>query len=338
MQNETRVMFDTYLSTLAALNGVGVASIERKFTVTPAIQQRLESKIQESSQFLSRINIVGVNEQEGDVIGLGISGPIASTTDTSQSERQTSDLHTLDSKGYRCTQTNYDTHIKYATLDMWAGFPDFQIRIRDNIIQRMALDRMMIGFNGTSRAETSDKQTNPLLQDVNIGWLEKIRINAPQRNLYEVQKDSGKITVGANGDYKTLDALVFDAVNDLIEPWFRSDTKLVALTGRRLMADKLFPLLNIIQPPTEQKAASDIIQSQQRVGNIGAIQVPSFPENAILITRLDNLSIYYQRGSQRRSVIDNPKRDRIETYQCSNDAFVVEDYGCTALIENIEMV
>ncbi|MBP9527835.1 MAG: P2 family phage major capsid protein, partial [Laribacter sp.] len=51
----------------------------------------------------------------------------------------------------------------------------------------------------------------------------------------------------------------------------------------------------------------------------------------------DNLSIYWQEGTQRRSVIDNPTRDRIETYQSSNDAFVLEDYGCAALIENIEL-
>ena len=66
--------------------------------------------------------------------------------------------------------------------------------------------------------------------------------------------------------------------------------------------------------------------------------MPFFPANAILITKFDNLSIYYQNSAQRRSVIDNPKRDRIETYQSSNDAFVLEDFGCCAFIENIELV
>lgn len=59
------------------------------------------------------------------------------------------------------------------------------------------------------------------------------------------------------------------------------------------------------------------------------------PANAILITRLDNLSIYYQDGGMRRSVIDNPCRDRIETYQSSNDAYVVENHDGAALVENI---
>ena len=45
-----------------------------------------------------------------------------------------------------------------------------------------------------------------------------------------------------------------------------------------------------------------------------------------LITRLDNLSIYWQEDTRRRSVIDNPKRDRIENFESVNEAYVVEDY------------
>ena len=42
-------------------------------------------------------------------------------------------------------------------------------------------------------------------------------------------------------------------------------------------------------------------------------------------------------GKRRRAVIDNPKRDRIETFESSNDAFVIEDLGKACLIENIEL-
>ncbi|WP_172835410.1 P2 family phage major capsid protein, partial [Escherichia coli] len=57
---------------------------------------------------------------------------------------------------------------------------------------------------------------------------------------------------------------------------------------------------------------------------------------AILVTSWSNLSIYYQEGGRRRSILDNPKRDRVETYESSNDAFVIEDLGKAVLIENIE--
>lgn len=338
MQNPTRIALAAYISQLASLNGVSEAAVASKFTVTPSVQQKLESRIQESSAFLKSINIVPVDEQAGETLGLMVTGPVAGTQDTDAGERQPRDISNIDSKGYRCEQINYDTFIKYQKLDAWAKFPDFQARLRDLIIQRIALDRMMIGFNGTSRAATSNRAANPLLQDVAKGWLQKIREQAPERHLKEIAAGSNKVKIGAAGDYKTLDALVYDAVNDLIDPWYREDTQLVAITGRQLMADKYFPLVNTIQAPTEQIAANDLITSQKRVGNLPAVQVPFFPPKAILVTKLSNLSVYYQNGTQRRSVIDNPRRDRIETFQSSNDDFVLEDMGCCAFIENIELV
>lgn len=153
MQNKTRRLFAAYKAEIAKLNGVD--RVDEKFTVSPTVQQRLENKVQESSAFLSKINVYPVTEQEGEKLGLGVSGPIASTTDTSQQDRQTADISTLDGRRYRCEQTNSDTHITYQKLDAWAKFPDFQTRIRDAILKRQALDRMTIGFNGVKRTPTS---------------------------------------------------------------------------------------------------------------------------------------------------------------------------------------
>jgi P2 family phage major capsid protein len=333
MKNETRAKYNGYLQQVAELNGV--QNVEHKFTATPSVQQTLETRIQESSEFLSRINIIGRSEQEGEKLGLGIGGTIASTTNTATTDRATADVASLDKTGYKCTQTNFDTHITYDRLDAWAKFPDFQTRLRDAIIKRQALDRMMIGFNGTSRAVTSNRATNPLLQDVNIGWLQKYRADAAARVLDEVVAASGKVTYGAAGDYKTLDALVFDAVNNLIEPWYQDDTELVAICGRGLLHDKYFPLVNQNAAASERLAA-DIIVSQKRIGGLPAVRVPYFPADAILITRLDNLSIYWQENTRRRNIVENSKRDRIENYESSNEAYVVEDYGCGCVIENIE--
>lgn len=337
MRNETRQALKLYREQVARLNGVDTEAVTSKFAVTPQVQQTMENKVQESSEFLKSINVIGVVEQEGEALGLMITGPIAGTTDTNAGERETRDLFEIEGSRYRCEQINYDTHLKYANLDAWAKFPQFQQLIRDAIIQRIALDRIMVGFNGTSRALTSNRTTNPLLQDVAIGWLQKIRANAPSRWMKEVGPGTGKIKVGPNGDYKTLDAVVYDAVNNLVAPWYREDTQLVAICGSALLADKYFPLVNTVQAPTEQKAAQDLITSQKRIGNRQAVTVPFFPANAILITKLSNLSVYWQEGAQRRSVLDNPKRDRVETYQSSNDAFVIEDYECVAFIENIEL-
>src|SRR5690606_12141070 len=112
MRNETRIKFNAYLEQIANLNGVPSAAT--KFTTAPSVQQTIESKIQESSDFLQRINIIGVAEQQGEKIGLGVSGPIASTTNTATTDRATSDITSLDDDPYNCAQTNFDTHITYA--------------------------------------------------------------------------------------------------------------------------------------------------------------------------------------------------------------------------------
>ena len=335
MRNETRRLYNAYLDQVAKLNGVESAA--EKFTVEPSVQQTLETKIQESSEFLGRVNMVGVAEQMGDKIGLGVSGPIASTTNTTTTDRATRDVTVMDEQGYVCTQTNFDTHLTYAKIDAWAKFQDFQTRIRDAILRRQALDRIMVGFNGTSRQATSDFGTNQLLQDVNIGWLQKYRTHASDRVLAEVVAASGKVTVGATGDYKNLDALVFDAINNMIEPWYQEDGGLVAIMSRDLLADKYFPLINTANPPSEQ-AALDMVISQKRVGGVQAVRVPYMPAGKIFITSLENLSIYWQEGARRRTVVDNAKRDRIENYESSNEAYVIEDYGFGCLVENIELV
>jgi P2 family phage major capsid protein len=193
---------------------------------------------------------------------------------------------------------------------------------------------MMIGFNGTSVAANTDIVANPLLQDVNKGWLQHMREEAPARVMAQ-GATAGKVAVGAAGDYKNLDALVFDAIR-LLDPWFHNNPNLVCMLGRNLLDDKYFPLVNVNQAPAETLAA-DIVISQKRVGGLQAATVPFFPDNALLITTYDNLSIYWQEGARRRRMEDNPKRDRIENYESSNDAYVVENYGLSALVENIEV-
>ncbi|MBK1711315.1 phage major capsid protein, P2 family [Rubrivivax gelatinosus] len=335
MRNETRAVVNAYFSQLAKLSGVD--SAEKQFTVAPSVQQTLETKIQESSAFLSQINIVGVRELQGEKLGLGVSGPAASRTDTTQKDRAPRDISTMDADGYICRKTDFDTFLSYAKLDAWAKFPDFQQRVRDAIIQRQALDRMIIGFHGVAAANETNLSTHPLLQDVNIGWLQKIRDAADPRVL-DSGKTAGKVTFGpgAGADYKNLDALVYDAVQ-LLDPWYREDPGLRAFVSRDLMHDKLFPLVNDSQEATE-KVAADVLIGAKRLGGLQPVQVPYFPEGTVLISTFKNLSIYWQEGGRRRTVVDNAKRDRIENYESSNDAYVVEDYGLVGLVEKIEQL
>lgn len=336
MRKETRLAFTALAAQIALLNGV--ASATEKFNVAPSVQQTLEAAMQESSDFLNRINLIGVLEQSGEALLLGVNGPIASRTNTAGGNRRTpADRSALVKDDYFCKQTNFDCAFHYSLLDAWAKFPDFQVRLTNAIIQRQALDRIMIGFNGVSAADATNREANPLLQDVNIGWLQKIRTKAPDRVLDEGVEDSGEVTVGANGDYKTLDGLVFDAVQ-MLDPWHRTRPDLVVLVSRDLMHEKLLKAVEKGATSNQEENAAQEIVSRARLGGLPVVDAPFFPEGTVLVTFLKNLSIYWQEGARRRHLKDEPEYDRIADYQSSNDAYVVEDFGAVALVENIEAV
>ncbi|MDB5724993.1 MAG: 33, BuPhKS14 [Novosphingobium sp.] len=335
MRNETRKLFNAYVSQIALLNGVDNAT--ESFTVDPSVEQKLEERIQESSDFLSQINISGVRDLKGEKIGLGIGSTIASRTDVTTTDRATQDPTSLDNLTYELFDTDFDTHITWKKLDTWSKFPNFQELIRNAVVRRIALDRIMIGWNGTSHAAATNRTTYPLLQDVNEGWIQKLRTDKPSHLMSEGALQDNKILIGEGGDYATLDALVYDLYNGMMPSWAVGDTELVAIVGRQLLHDKYFPLINADRDPTEQ-VARDVIMSSKRLGKLPAVQVPFFPANAVTVTRLDNLSIYFQEGARRRKVEDNAKRKRIEDYQSSNEGYVVEDYDYMVHAENIELI
>lgn len=349
MRNDTRELFNAYLRQIELLNGVPDAMTA--FSVAPAVEQTLEEKIQTSSDFLSRIGLVTVAQQEGDKVGIGVTRPLASRTNTAAGNRRTpSDpTDTADNGRYRCEQTNFDHAIRYAKFDAWRHKPEFQTIVRDVIVKQQGRDRIMIGWHGTSVAVNTDRAVNPMLQDVNKGWLYKIRNFAPARVLNDGELTTGAadatkaIYVNSAGtpdqdvDFVTLDALAFDAI-ELVDEWHRDDTDLVTIVGRDLVNDKYFNIVNAAaNTPTEIEARDRILASTKQIGGKPAVRVPFFPANAMLITSLDNLAIYVQEGTRRRQLRDEPALDQIENYESVNEAYVVEDYGRCALVENIVM-
>lgn len=344
MRTATRIALNAYTSQIAILSSV--PSAMEKFSVDPTISQKLEQKTQESSQFLSLINFETVFQQEGEKVGIGVTTPIASRTDTDapDGERKTIDPTGLTSTTYRCEQTNWDTHLKYSKLDAWAHKPEFQTIVRDSIVGQQGLDRMMIGWNGTHVAKPTNKVNFPLLQDVNKGWIQNTREDAPARIMSDGAHSGNKaapghdpaIHVSATGlaDYVNLDALVFDAIQ-LLEPQHRRRTDLIVLVSDELVHDKKFALVNAAGDKATEQIARDVLLLQDKLGGKLAAVVPNFPEGTIVITTYKNLSIYNQDGTRRRAIIDNPRRDRVENFESLNEAYVVEDYGLIAIVENI---
>ena len=293
---------DGYRARVMELNGADPNS-DLKFTVEPAVEQKLEQAIVEKADFLKDINVVGVSDLEGDKVAVGANGTIAGRTNTDNNERQTKSVVSLDDGRYRCEKTEFDTHLKWSTLDAWSSQPNFQKLVNGAVTTQIARDRLMIGFNGEEAAIETNPAENPLLQDVNIGWLKHIQISKAAATL-------DGVSIGEGGDFKTLDGAVYSARHELIEPWHRNDTALVAIMGSGLLVDKNVAAIDGNEAPTE-RAALQTLMVNNLIGTLRPNLVPFFPSDAILITTLKNLSIYYQRGSRRRYIKSNPKRDRL---------------------------
>ncbi len=345
MRNDTRQKFDKYCAQVAQVNGV--QNVATKFTASPTVEQKLEQHIQESSSFLTQVNSYGVDEQSGEKVGLSIGSTIAGRTDTTKESRQTRDPGDTDCTTYECKQTNFDTHLRYAKIDAWAKFPTFQILTRDMILKQQGLDRIMIGWNGEVAAVKTDRDTNPMLQDVNIGWMAKLQKEASARYMIEGET-AGEIRVGKGnadqgfGDYANMDSLIHDMRSSLLAPWHARNNMFTAICGSQLVDDKYFPLIETHGSTPTEAQALDMMISNKKMGGLRVAEVPFFPDRSVMITLLgksgeSNLSIYHQNGTRRRHIKDNPERDRVENYESVNESYVIEDLTACCAAVNIKL-
>jgi len=79
--------------------------------------------------------------------------------------------------------------LRYDEIDQWAHVSsDFPARINRKIAESIAISLITIGVNGKKRVRDSDFASNPLLQDVAKGWLQKMREES-----FQAAKQSGKM-------------------------------------------------------------------------------------------------------------------------------------------------
>ena len=314
----------------------GVERASRMFSVDPSVAQELNDAITAKADFLERINIIPVSEIKGEKVFIGVNGPVTGRTNTKTTDRQAKDASALEHTTYELADTQSDVGLPYAKIDAWAKFPDFKDRYSAAVQKRIAQDRIVIGFHGTSAAAQTDLEANPKLQDVNKGWLQQLREDAPQQVLKE-GATAGKITLGAGGDYANLDALVHDT-KQMVDEILREDGDLVAIIGSDLLAaDKAKLYTKQGDTPTEKERIENA-QVISTYGGLPSFSVPNFPVNAVLVTSWDNLSIYFQDSSWRKQTVDNPKRSRVEDYNSRNEGYVIEQLEKIALTENVELV
>lgn len=321
---------------LAIAESYGVELSTKMFSVEPTIAQELNDAITAKSDFLQRINIIGVSEIKGQKVFLGVSGPVTGRTNTKTTDREAKDASALDDSTYELFSTESDVSLPYAKIDAWAKFPDFHQRYSAAVQKQIALDRIMVGFHGTSAAPQTDIVANPMLQDVNKGWLQIAREQIPQQVMSQ-GLTAGKVTLGEGGDYANLDALVHDT-KQLVDERLRDGGDLIAIIGSDLLAaDKAKLYAKQGDVPTEKERIEDA-QVIATYGGLPSFSVPFFPVNAVTVTSFDNLSIYFQDSSWRKQTIDNPKRSRVEDYNSRNEGYVIEQLEKFAMTENVELV
>ena len=314
----------------------GVKATREAFAVSEPMETRLNSAIQDSSQFLQRISMLPVTDRKGQAVTLGIYSPLAKRTDVSNKDRVATPMAPPDGIEYECKLTEFDVSFSYDLLDAWARFDNFMELYMQQVYRRIALDRILVGWRGESVAVETNPQTNTALEDVNLGWIHLLKTHMPEHYLKESTAASSKITLGDIGDYKNLDALVYDVYN-MIDDAQRTGSE-VAIVGRHLVANDMGKALAAYaQRPTE-KAQVQVLD--KAYGGLPSITVPGFHDKGVLVTDTENLAIYYQEGKTRRQMSDYPKRNRVEDFISSNDAYMIENLKGIAGIEaaNVELV
>lgn len=321
---------------LAIAETYGVVLARKMFNVEPSIAQELNDAITAKSDFLLRINVIGVSEIKGQKVFLGVSGPVTGRTNTSTKDREAKDASALDANTYELSSTESDVGLPYAKIDAWAKFPDFHQKYSAAVQKQIALDRIMVGFHGTHAAPQTDIAAFPMLQDVNKGWLQIAREQIPSQVLTEGDV-AGKVLLGAGGDYANLDALVHDT-KQMVDERLRDGGDLIAIIGSDLLAaDKAKLYAKQGDVPTEKERIEEA-QVIATYGGLPSFSFPFFPVDTVVVTSFDNLSLYYQDTSWRKQTIDNPRRSRVEDYNSRNEGYVIEQLEKFAMTENVELV
>ncbi|WP_019615102.1 phage major capsid protein, P2 family [Psychromonas ossibalaenae] len=313
---------------VALAQAAGVIDVTKQFSVTPPMETKLRQAIQYSDGFLSSISMISVDQITGQVVDVGTGGLL---TGRKKNGRFTAQLG-IDGNTYLLVETDSGAAVTWVTLTQWANAGnagEFVKLMNASITRNFALDMLRIGFNGTSVAETTDPENNPLGQDVNKGWLTIVKEKAPGQVIDSVVLDA---TGETEDSYKNLDSVVNDLVNNVIHEVYQGDPDLVVLVGRDLVAAESHRLLESANTPTEHKAAQSLAKT---IDGKKAYTPPFFPATAIWVTSLKNLQILTQKGTQWRKSRNEEDRKQYESSYLRMEGYAVGDFDKFAAIEEV---
>lgn len=323
MQKTTRNALNSYIDHLKKANSTD--TVTAPFALSEPEAARLINLQRESIDLLGRINIIPCRDVEG-VSGVMPLMSLAARTNTDTDKREPQD-YGVNLSEFVCEKTEFDCAIPYSIFDALAAYPDFFEKLDAALAVSRGLDQITIGWHGVSAEASTNRIAYPLLQDVNIGWLQKTRTNAPDRV-------RSSVTIGAAGDFVSLDALVYGLIQGLDE-CHRKRKDLVVMIDRDLLHTKMLESVAAGAASVEAEAALTRILTTGKIAGLDIYDSPNFPSNTVAVTSLKNLSIYPQSPSVRRFLRDEPSLNRVVDYFSQNEAYVVEDYGLIAFAEDV---
>lgn len=310
----------------------GLAKDGMYFSIDAPKETKLKKAIMESSDFLKKINILDVQQIKGQAVTVG-SDKLSTGRDKERFKGTTPDISGYE---YELSVTDTVIHITWARLAEWAnsgGQKEFEKKLMEYVTEQVGADMLRVGWNGTHAEKITDPAKYPNGEDVNEGWHARIKRLAPSQIVgASFDNDESEIYFDPDGtrdaagnplfDYKTVDAMASDLINNVLHPAFRNAPDLVVLVGQNIVAAAQYRLYTEADKPSEHNAAQKLDKS---IAGRPAYVVPYFPGNRMVVTSLKNLSIYTQKGTKRRKTKDNDDLGRVESFLWRFEGYVVEE-------------
>ncbi|HAW3874188.1 TPA: hypothetical protein JLU58_000246 [Escherichia coli] len=229
LNNRARDLLDKYSAGMA--QQFGARDTSRYFSLNDPQENALRLALLESVEFLNMITCLDVDQLSGQVISVGSSVLHTGRSENGRFIRQVG----VDGNDYSLVETDSCAALRWDLLSVWANAGkdenEFYNLVQAFTTQAFALDMLRIGFNGKSRAKTTDPVANPNGEDVNIGWHERMKTLLGGNQIM-----TDPVVLDEAGDYKSLDAMASDLINAKIPAQFRNDPRLVVLVGADLVA------------------------------------------------------------------------------------------------------
>lgn len=299
----------------------------------PKKEISLNRDMQNFSGFLRLVNVLPRSQQRGGSLMVTNQGRVTKTNDTiTGQERRPSDPKESKLNEYEMVKAHSDFRLHDDDIDSMSEFPDWVDLYRASFLEAMSNDRIIIGWHGEKHEKTSDLSKNPLLQDVNKGWLQLLKERAPSQVL-KGGKESGVIKIGsksAGGDYTNLDHLVQDLLQGI--PLHKRSPGLTALVSESIMggAEGVYYQEQGNKPTEKVRIQEKAVTGMY--GGLDSMPAPFMPQTGMVLTGLarngqqySNLSIYWQTNSWRRSVEYKASLESSIDWNARREAYHIED-------------